>query len=327
MSMIKTTNLTRHFGPTTAVHGLSFEIGEHTLAALLGPNGAGKSTTIRMLTATLPPSSGTAVVAGHDVREDSLDVRRCIGYLPESTPLYPELTVSEYLHFRGRLMDMARRDRMARIDALLDICGLKALRRRTIGRLSKGNRQRLGIAQALLHEPEVLILDEPTSSLDPSQVANLRSLLQNLKEHHTILLSSHILPEVEQIADQFLVMNRGSLVAQGSASDLQDQSASHPRVRVEAKCDETQLRRIALALGSLNIEQIHHHDGWSRAVLSSTEANLPLRISDALRREEIALRELAPIEPSLEELFVRLTSGLIESPAALRVGDEDEAVL
>lgn len=326
MSMIQATNLTRRFGPTRAVSELSFELGENTLAALLGPNGAGKSTTIRILTATLPPSSGSASIAGYDVQNASLKARLNIGYLPESTPLYPEMTVKEYLHFRGRLMNMSRPARHARIAKLLDDCGLATYQCRTIGRLSKGNRQRVGIAQALLHEPPILILDEPTSSLDPSQVAALRSMLQTLKQQHTILISSHILPEVEQVADTFLVMNRGRLVAQGSASSLKQQGQSLPHVRVEAKCDGSTLRRICESFQSVTLESLETQEGWTRAVLKGDDPHLAMHISEALREQAIVLRELSPLEPSLEELFVRLTSGLVKPSETDHAVANEEAV-
>ena len=318
MMMIQAHNLSRLYGPTLAVDGLSFELPANTLAALLGPNGAGKSTTLRMLTGTLPPTRGKAAIAGFDVQDQSFDARRNLGYLPESTPLYPELRVTEYLHFRGKLLGMAYRDRKRRIGELLDRCGLAALHQRTIGRLSRGNRQRLGIAQALLHEPPVLILDEPTASLDPTQVAALRDLLRELKERHTILLSSHILPEVEQTADVFLIVAGGRLVAQGSAEQLRQQGGSTETLKLEAATSVAGLR--AALAGVETIEMVNAHDdaGWCVATLhcQGDAQRGAEAVGRTLASQGVALRALNAGRPSLEEVFVHLTAATrIEPPA------------
>ena len=218
--MIETQSLVKWYGPTLAVDRVSFKIEPGEIVGFLGPNGAGKTTTIRILTGYLPPTSGTATIAGHDVLTASEQARAKLGYLPESTPLYTEMRVAEYLHYRGRLMQMDRKTRQHRIDTVCDRCGLGHAKRRVIGHLSKGNRQRVGIAQALLHEPPVLVLDEPTAGLDPNQIGEVRKLISELRGQHTILLSSHILPEVEKTADRVMIIAQGRIVADGTPEAL-----------------------------------------------------------------------------------------------------------
>ena len=196
--MIEVQNLVKWYGSTLAVDHLNFTIPHGQIVGFLGPNGAGKSTTLRILTGYLPATTGRVSIDGHDVFNQSLAVRSKIGYLPENTPLYPEMRVEEYLHYRGQLQEMDRSTRLKRIDIVCDRCGLTAVRRRLIGQLSRGNRQRVGLAQALLHDPPVLVLDEPTAGLDPNQITHVRKLIAELRNQHTIILSTHILPEVEK---------------------------------------------------------------------------------------------------------------------------------
>ncbi|MDP6369709.1 MAG: ABC transporter ATP-binding protein, partial [Planctomycetota bacterium] len=218
--MIDATDLTKCFGPLVAVNGLSFEIGRGEVVGLLGPNGAGKTTTLRMLTGYLPPSRGAVTIAGLDVLRSSLEVRRRIGYLPESVPLYGELRVGEMLEFHGQLHRMDRSRRRERSAFVLERVGLTERRTQRIDNLSKGLRQRVGLAVALLADPELLILDEPTSGLDPLQRMEVRDLIRELARERTVLVSSHILPEVEAVCDRVLILHRGRLAADGRPADL-----------------------------------------------------------------------------------------------------------
>jgi ABC-2 type transport system ATP-binding protein len=209
--MIQVTNLTKYFGPILAVDRISFEVEPGEIVGFLGPNGAGKTTTMRILTTYLPATSGVARVAGFDVMTESMDVRRNIGYLPESVPLYPEMRVEEYLNYRAKLKGVDRKQRQERVDYCLDHCRIREVRRRLIGTLSKGYRQRVGLADALVHDPPILILDEPTVGLDPLQIRETLGLIQALGHKHTILLSTHILSEVEAVCRRVIIINAGSI--------------------------------------------------------------------------------------------------------------------
>jgi len=210
--VISVSQLTKVYGHVTAVDRISFEVARGQIVGFLGPNGAGKSTTLKMLTCYLPPTSGSAVVNGFDIFHQSHQVRENLGYLPENTPLYTEMKVSEYLDFRGRLRGMDRASRLKRMDYVVERCWLGNVRNRVISHLSKGYRQRVGLADALLHNPAVLILDEPTVGLDPTQIRETRKLIRDLGGDHTVLLSTHILPEVEAICDRVQIMHRGDIV-------------------------------------------------------------------------------------------------------------------
>jgi len=230
--MIEAENLTRYYGPTRAVYDLSFHVDKGEIVGFLGPNGAGKTTTMRMLTSFLPPSDGAARVAGFDVFYNSLEVRRRVGYMPETVPLYPEMSVEAYLDYMAALRQLT--DRRRAVDRALEACGIGDHAGVTIGKLSKGYRQRVGLAQAILHEPEVLILDEPTIGLDPRQVADVRALIREIGREHTIILSSHVLTEVSQTCSRVLIINKGEIVAEGTPEELtaQLQGAEQVLVRI-----------------------------------------------------------------------------------------------
>src|SRR5947209_10814 len=207
--MIEVKNLTKYFGPVLAVDRVTFTVASGEIVGLLGLNGAGKTTTMRILTTYLPATSGTAALAGFDVRTQSMPVRQRIGYLPENVPLYPEMRVEEYLEFRAKLKGLGRKDRQARLDYCLGRCRIREVRRRLVGTLSKGYRQRVGLADAMIADPPVLILDEPTSGLDPLQIRETLATIKELAGTHTVLLSTHILPEVEAICDRVMIINQG----------------------------------------------------------------------------------------------------------------------
>src|ERR1700723_115035 len=219
--MITVKELTKRYARNTAVDHISFEVAKGQIVGFLGPNGAGKTTTMRMLTCFLPPTSGTATVAGLDVLEQPLEVKKRIGYLPETPPIYPEMETEEYLRFVGKLKGLSGSNLQKRIDHACDRCAVADVKKKLLGKLSKGYRQRVGLAQAIIHNPDVLILDEPTAGLDPKQINETRDLIKSLAGDHTILLSTHILPEVEQTCEQVLIINRGKLVATDSVRNLQ----------------------------------------------------------------------------------------------------------
>jgi ABC-2 type transport system ATP-binding protein len=229
--MIQVENLTKYFGPVMAIRNVNFEVDRGEVVGFLGPNGAGKTTTMRILTTYLPATSGIARVANHDVMTQSMEVRRHIGYLPESVPLYPEMRLEEYLAFRARLKGVQRKERAARIDFCLERCRIREVRRRLIGTLSKGYRQRVGLADAMVHDPPILILDEPTAGLDPLQIRETLALIKELGEQHTILLSTHILSEVEAICQRVIIINMGQIGLSKAMAELETQAAIVLEVR------------------------------------------------------------------------------------------------
>jgi len=233
--MIKVEGLTKRYARNVAVDDISFEVQKGQIVGFLGPNGAGKTTTMRVLTCFLPPTAGTANVAGYDVIEKPMEVKRRIGYLPETPPLYPEMDVGEYLAFAGRLKGLSGADLNRRIDEVSGRCNVADVKHKLIAKLSKGYRQRVGLAQAIIHNPDVLILDEPTSGLDPKQTVDTRDLIRSLAGDHTIILSTHILPEVEATCEQVLIINRGKLVATDSVHNLTRRLRGSETVLVEVE--------------------------------------------------------------------------------------------
>lgn len=307
--MIQAKNLTKRYGPTLAVSNISFHIKRGEIVGFLGPNGAGKTTTIRMLTCFLPPSSGMARVAGHDCFTDSLKVRQQIGYLPESVPLYTEMRVCEYLHFRARLRRIPRGERRAAVDRAVQLCGVTDFVKRPIGQLSKGMRQRVGLAETLVHRPAVLILDEPTIGLDPAQIREVRKLIKQLSEDHTILFSSHILPEVEALCERIMIIAGGRIVASGSPSELRDRIASGSRLIVEVRGPQSEIRE---GLGQVDgVGEVRGElvDGWGHLTIE-VKAGHDVReqIVRLVSQRGWGLRELRREVASLEDFFVQITA-------------------
>jgi ABC-2 type transport system ATP-binding protein len=312
--VISVSRLTKAYGQTLAVDGISFDVSKGQIVGFLGPNGAGKSTTLRMLTCYLPPTSGGATVAGFDIFHQSLQVREHLGYLPENVPLYTEMKVQEYLDFRGRLRKMDRTTRQKRIDYVVERCWLGNVRKRAIGHLSKGYRQRVGLADALLHNPPVLILDEPTVGLDPTQIRETRKLIKDLGGDHTLLLSTHILPEVEAVCDRAIVIAGGRIVAQGSPDDLRASRRMQARVLVECKGPARDVEMaLARVSGVQKVEIVNGDVRGERGYV--TAAVRPEESRDV--REEVArtviqhgwpLREIKLEHATLEEFFVQVTA-------------------
>lgn len=317
--MISVSKLTKVYGLTTAVDQVSFEVPEGQIVGFLGPNGAGKSTTIRMLTCYLAPTSGGATVAGLDIFHQSEEVRQKLGYLPESCPLYMEMKVEEYLDFRGRLRKLDRETRRKRIDYVLERCWLTTVRRKTISHLSKGYRQRVGLADALLHNPPVLILDEPTVGLDPAQIRETRKLIKDLARNHTVMLSTHILPEVEAVCDRVIVISAGKIVAQGTVEELRHNQRMQGGVRVECKA---QAEALKAALGRISgVTGVQVTDDASGYVVARVKARDGYDVREELARtlaqHNWPMRELRTEQATLEEFFVQVTAGQLGQGAAL----------
>jgi len=308
--MIRVQDLCKRYVDHPVVDGVSFSCEKGEVLGFLGPNGAGKTTTMRMLCGFLPASSGQAEVAGYDVATQSLEVRRRVGYLPESVPLYPEMRVGEYLDFRARLKRVPRGDRSRAIAESVDRCGLGDVRGRVIGQLSRGYRQRVGLADALLARPPILILDEPTVGLDPNQIREVRQLIRELGREHTIILSTHILPEVEMVCGRVVIIHRGKVVAQDTPERLRAEFEQRRRVRVEARAPAAALREALLALPGL--ERVHveaESDGIATLVVEAGGGSDPREaIFGLCSARGFTLRELHADAMSLEDIFVKITT-------------------
>ena len=276
--MIEVKNLTKFYGDRCVVDHVSFRVNEGEIVGFLGPNGAGKSTTIRVIACFLPATSGSVSVSGHDVFKESLAVRRLIGYLPENVPLYPEMRTREYLNFRGKLHGLDRAERQAAIARVTERCWLGDVIDRPIGQLSKGYRQRVGLADSLLHNPEVLILDEPTVGLDPAQIRETRSLIRELAAQHTIILCSHILPEVEATCQRTIIINRGKIVASGSPAELRARIGGDSRLIAEIKGPSEEV--VAGIRGLDGVSDLHseQNNGWTRLTVSTKTSGTGMAI-------------------------------------------------
>jgi ABC-2 type transport system ATP-binding protein len=312
--MINAKELTKRYARTIAVDHISFEVAKGEIVGFLGPNGAGKTTTMRMLTCFLPPSAGTATVAGYDVLEQPLEVKKRIGYLPESPPLYPEMETVEYLRFVGKLKGLSGAELEKRIDYVSERCAIGDVQKKLLGKLSRGYRQRVGLAQAIIHNPDVLILDEPTAGLDPKQINETRDLIKGLAGSHTIILSTHILPEVEHTCQQVIIIDRGKLVAIDSVRNLEARARGAESVVLEVggRNGRLEARQVQQKL-----EQVR---GVSRVVLKQeldsravfeVESQKGRLVRGDLARSVVEsgwdLNELRPAAMSLEEIFLQLT--------------------
>ncbi len=315
--MIEAQSLTRHYGDFTAVKGISFSVAEGEILGILGPNGAGKTTMIRMITGFLPPSSGAVTVAGHDLATDSKKARREIGYLPENVALYPEMRVREYLAYRARLEGMRRGEAREAIDRVIDRCLLTEVEWQIIGTLSKGYRQRVGLATAILHDPGVLVLDEPTVGLDPKQIIAVRELIRELGTKRTLVLSTHILSEVEQLCDRVLIIDRGHIVAEGTPAELREQSQGSSLVAVTLKESPEGAADVFAGLDDVAAVETEPGEGETRFEL---EGDGGPELREAIFRAAVekgwTLLELHEKKASLEDVFVRLTGqGNADKPA------------
>jgi gliding motility-associated transport system ATP-binding protein len=320
--MITVKELTKRYARNTAVDHISFQVEKGQIVGFLGPNGAGKTTTMRILTCFLPPTSGAASVAGFDVLEQPLEVKKRIGYLPEMPPLYVEMRTDEYLTFVGKLKGLSGSELRQRVDAVCERCAIVDVKKKLLGKLSKGYRQRVGLAQAIIHNPDVLILDEPTAGLDPKQINETRDLIKSLAGDHTIILSTHILPEVEQTCQQVIIINKGKLVATDSVNNLQSRARGAETVLVEVAGRNGDVDSAAV---QRRLEKV---TGVSRVVFKEKRQNRSSFEVESQKnrfaRGDLAravvesgwdLNEMRPTAVSLEEIFLQLTGEQTAAPA------------
>ncbi len=313
--MIQVEGLTKRYGPFVAVKDLTFGVEKGNIVGFLGPNGAGKTTTMRILTCFMPPTAGRASIGGHDVLTHPMEVKKKIGYLPETPPLYPEMEIKEYLHFVAQLKQVPAADRAKRISDAIGKCAIGDVQSKLIAKLSKGYRQRVGLAAALLHNPEVLILDEPTAGLDPKQIHETRDLIRGLAGDHTIILSTHILPEVEQTCDQVIIIKKGEIVAKDSVANLTSRLRGQEAISVE----------VGGADAATAQERLEKVEGVTKVVPRESRAGLLMFEVDSAQgrnvRADVArmvvesgwdLLELKSLAVSLEDVFLELTSGVTE---------------
>jgi ABC-2 type transport system ATP-binding protein len=316
--MITVEGLTKRYARNVAVDHISFQVDKGQIVGFLGPNGAGKTTTMRMLTCFMPPTDGTAIVAGYDVLENPMEVKRRIGYLPETPPVYPEMEVIEYLNFVGRIKGVPKQGLARRIDEVMEKCAVADVRNKEIGKLSKGYRQRVGLSQAILHNPDVLILDEPTAGLDPHQIIETRDLIKGLAGDHTIILSTHILPEVEQICERVVIIAKGKLVATDTVANLTSRLRGAETVAIEvtpssgeadglfAQTVQQKLERVSGVSRVLNKES---KDSRTRFTVESLQGrHIRADLARAVIDAGWNLLELHGVGLSLEEIFLELTA-------------------
>lgn len=331
--MILVDRISKSFGSLRAVRDVSFELPSGQIAGLLGPNGAGKSTTIRMITGFLTPDRGKIAIVGHDIQTKATAAKSQIGYLPESAPIYPEMSVRGYLKHRAKLYGVAGRDIGSRVEFAMGQTRIGDVAKRRVGHLSKGYRQRVGLAAALVHDPKVLILDEPTNGLDPTQIREARSLIRELSEHRTTLLCSHILPEVERTCDRVIIMAGGQIRADGTPGELIQSAQRSPKYIVEVRTNpsagiEHALRTLASVPGVAMSkpapnQPLDAHKGWSIIELEAEPGERDLREAIAASAEDhgLFIRELRTLMPTLESLFVQLVDTASE-PVPGQVGEE-----
>jgi ABC-2 type transport system ATP-binding protein len=307
--MIEVKNLTKRYAGRTAIRDISFSVQRGEIVGLLGPNGAGKSTTMRILSCFMPGTSGTARVAGFDVFHQSDEVRRRIGYMPENNPLYPDMRVREYLKFRARLKGLGWRRSRERVNLVMEQCGLTGVSRRIIGQLSKGYRQRVGLADALSHEPELIILDEPTIGLDPHQIRAVRQLIKGLAGKHTVLISTHILPEAEMMCNRMVIMYDGKILAADTPENLQRLIAGNSQIVAEIAAPAAELRETLAQIPGIEAIDVSASDGEFQRCALTPHNGYDLRAAIfALARERgWILRELTRSRRSLEDIYVQIT--------------------
>jgi ABC-2 type transport system ATP-binding protein len=307
--MIKTEKLTKYYGKFPAIKDVSFSAKKGEILGFLGPNAAGKTTTMRILTCFFPPTSGQATVAGYDVFADSLEVRRRIGYLPETVPLYLEMVASSYLSFVAEVKGLKGGERKAQVGKVIEQCGLQDVQHRIIKHLSKGYRQRLGIAQALLHDPEVLILDEPTIGLDPKQIIEIRRLIKGLGGERTVILSTHILPEASMVCERVVIINRGRIVAQGTPESLNTQLEESARVQIEVEGPTSDVREgLEGVAGVTGVTLQEEGDGQPASFLVESRRDKDLRkeLARMVHERGWGLVELKSVGMSLEDIYIRV---------------------
>jgi len=313
--MIVTQNVTKFFGRFQALKNISFEISKGEIVGCLGQNGAGKTTLMRLLTSYLPATSGKVLIGGIDVSKNSLSIRRKIGYLPETPPLYVDMTVREYLKFAAQLKDVPLRQQRNQVDRVSEECHLKEVENKTLGILSKGFKQRVGIAQAIIHDPDVLILDEPTSGLDPIQILQVRQLIQSLKSQRTVLLSTHILSEIEQIAQRVLIIKNGEILADASMENLLNGPDVQKKVVIRVRGDKRLIEKVLQGTHDLKKIRMDSSEDIHCIELEKTGASEPTSgLCEKVLKTGCQILEIKELRPSLVDVFLRLhSSGAKES--------------
>jgi ABC-2 type transport system ATP-binding protein len=312
--MIEVSNLTKRYAGRTAVDDISFTVGRGEIVGLLGPNGAGKSTTMRVLSGFMPATSGTVRVAGFDVFHDSEETRRRIGYMPENNPLYSDMRVREYLKFRARLKGLGWKQSRQRVSTVMEQCGLTDVGRRIVGQLSKGYKQRVGLADALVHDPELIILDEPTIGLDPQQIRSVRALIKSLAGRHTVLISTHILPEVEMMCGRVLIMLDGRVLASDTPANLQRRMAGGSQIIAEIAASRDALQAVWENLPEVAEFDISSGEGeYFRCALTPVDGrDLRSLIFELAKENRWQLRELTRGRHTLEDIYIQVTKPATE---------------
>ncbi len=309
--MIEVRHLSRNFGTVKAIEDVTFDVRKGEIVGFLGPNGAGKTTTMRILTGYIPATSGTAKVAGFDVQEQSLEVRKRIGYMPENPPLYGDMTVESYLHFVAKIKGVDGKLRKRNVEKVMEQVEIKDVRHRLIRTLSKGYKQRVGLAQALVHDPEVLILDEPTIGLDPKQIREVRTLIKNLAGEHTVILSTHILPEVSMTCERVIIINKGRIVAEDTPDNLTARLAGSQRVVMEVEGPVDSVISALRAVPGVMSVTADRAGGDSRSVFTvetSVGKDLRKELARTVVEKGWGLYELRTVEMSLEDVFLHLVT-------------------
>jgi len=304
---ITVSNLTKEYGPQKAVDNISFEVQTGEIIGFLGPNGAGKSTTMKVITCFISPTAGSVSLNGYNIHDHSQIIRSRIGYLPEHTPLYTDMTIVDYLKLSAQLQNVPQDQVMSRIRKMIDLCGLGPEQYKYIGELSKGYRQRVGLAQALIHDPEVLILDEPTTGLDPNQIVEIRSLIKEIGKEKTIMLSSHILKEVEATCDRILIINRGQIVANGSTEELRQKAMGANQLLISLKVEAEDVKKAFMGLPT--VAKVSRSEKTSHAWVINSKPEMDSReeIFNLCVEKGWIITQMTPIESSLEDIFRKLT--------------------
>jgi ABC-2 type transport system ATP-binding protein len=306
--VIEVNDLTRYYGQKRAISNVTFKVKKGEILGLLGPNAAGKTTTMRILTCYMPPTAGSATVGGYDIFEQSMDVRQITGYLPENPPLYTDLTVKDYLMFVAQIKGIEKGKMVSEIDGVIEKASIGDVRDRVIGKLSKGFKQRVGLAQCLLNNPQVVILDEPTVGLDPKQIIEIRELIKNLKGDHTVILSSHILPEVEQTCERVVIISEGEVVAEDTPDNLTSRMKGGERVVLELEGDEKKVNEVFKSFADVTGIKVNSSSGGLLKVEVESKKDLRKEYAQALIAKKIGLLEMQSDKVTLEDIFLHLTT-------------------
>lgn len=306
--MIEVNDLTRYYGQKRAISNVSFKVKKGEILGMLGPNAAGKTTTMRILTCYMPPTAGSATVGGYDIFDQSMEVRQITGYLPENPPLYTELTVKDYLLFVSQIKGVAKDKTKSEIDSVIEKTSIGDVQNRVIGKLSKGFKQRVGLAQSLLNNPQVVILDEPTVGLDPKQIIEIRELIKNLRGDHTIILSSHILPEVEQTCERVVIISEGEVVAEDTPENLTARMKGGERVLFDLEGEEKLVKEVFKSFADVTAVKINKTASGILKVEVESNKDLRKDYAQALIGKKIGLLEMQSDKVTLEDIFLHLTT-------------------